>query len=348
MASCLLSKAPPMRNHLALSAAFIVLAATAGCETGPGAAKEPPLLTVTSPTRGLVQGHAGQLTVTGTAMPNTQGDAVEKVLVNNVQAQLSADGSFTATIDVVEGATLIQTVARDANGTTVTDTRAVQAGQLRAVGANIDRAIAVSMSADAFAKLSAAAGPIIKGLNMPAMLAPLQPMLNAGSGSTYARLFVDDLKFSDVQISLSPAQGALMFRAELDQLDMPAHAQFAVLGVGGTESLRVTASRVVVAGTLNITPAGLSGLKTKIVHPDLQVTGFHVEAGGIPTTILNLLHIDSVLQTVIPVGAELAMGPLVNLALGALGGPQQLDVMGKKLDMQVAPSTIAFDPTGAV
>src|SRR5262249_28652895 len=32
----------------------------------------------------------------------------------------------------------------------------------------------------------------------------------------------------------------------------------------------------------------------------------------------------------------------------ALAGPQQLDVLGKKLDLQLAPSAIAFDSSGAI
>src|SRR5215510_14985393 len=337
-----------MRNCVTVATGLILLSSIAACESGPGGAKEPPILKVTSPARSLIQGHAGQITVSGTALPNAKGDPVDKVLVNNVEATLAADGSFHALIDIGEGATLIQTVAHDLNGATVSDTRAVQAGQLRPVGTNIDRAITAAMSAGAFTKISAAAGPIIKGLNMQALLAPLQPMLNLGSSSTHAQLFVDDLKFSDVQISLAPVQDGLLFRAEIDRLDVPAHASFAVLGIGGSDSLRVTADKVVVAGTLDITPAGMAGFTTKIVSPDVQVTNFHLDAGGIPDTIINLLHLDTAISFIVSKGAELAMGPLVNHALGALAGPQKLDVLGRKLDLQVAPSAIEFDPTGAV
>jgi hypothetical protein len=214
-----------MRNLLALSAG--VVAVLAACDGGPGEAKEPPVLTVKSPARSSIQGHAGQITVTGTALPNAKGEPVEKVLVNDVQATLAPDGSFSAVITVNEGATLIETVARDVNGTTASDTRAVQAGQLRAVGSNIEKAIDIAMSADSFARLSTAAGPILKGLDMASLLAPMQPMLNVGGGSTYAQLFVDNVKFSDIHIAMAPVQGGLLFRAEIDQLDVPAHVRFA-------------------------------------------------------------------------------------------------------------------------
>jgi hypothetical protein len=339
-----------MRNLVTVATGLALLASVAACENGPGEAKEPPVLKVTSPARSLVQDHAGQITVTGTAGPNSRGEAVARVLVNDVEAALSPDGSFRAVIDVAEGATLIQTVARDVNGTAATDTRSVQAGQLRSVGANIDSAISAALSADAFARISAAAGPIIKGMNMAAMLAPLQPMLNLGGSSTYAKLFVDNLEFSDVKISLSPAQGGLQFRAEIDRLDVPAHASFAVLGIGGSDSLRVTADKIVVAGTLDITPAGMAGFTTRITSPDVHVTGVWLDAGGIPKPIINLLdrNLDTAIQFIVSKGAELAMGPLVNQAFGALAGPQKLDVLGKKLDLQLAPSAVAFDPTGAV
>src|SRR5262252_3199702 len=87
-----------MRNRFALSTGLVVATAFTACDGGPGEIKEPPVLTVTSPARGTIQGHAGQITVTGTAVPNAKGDAVTGVTVNNVQATVAPDGSFSAVI----------------------------------------------------------------------------------------------------------------------------------------------------------------------------------------------------------------------------------------------------------
>ncbi|HEX2689871.1 MAG TPA: hypothetical protein VHN14_24800 [Kofleriaceae bacterium] len=339
-----------MRNLLPLSAGFVLLVATAACETGPGEAKDPPILRITSPARGLLQDHAGQVMVRGTVEPNAKGDPIEKVLVNNVQAQLQPDGTFSATIDVPEGATLIQTVARDTSGTTATDTRAVQAGQLRPVGMNIPSAVTAAISADSFAKISAAAGPFLKSLRMTTLLAPLQPMVHIGSDgdSTYAQAFIDDLTFSDIKIALKPVQGGLTFNAEIDQLDVPGHARYALLFIPHSNTFRITADKITIAGTLSVTPNGMAGFTSKLANPKVLVTNFHLEASGLPGDILELLHLDSAIQSIIPVAAALAMNPLMNQALGALAGPQELDVLGKKLTLQVAPSTLAFDPTGAL
>jgi hypothetical protein len=356
MALPLLMPPVPMRTSLrlviALAAMVSITAAGTGCETGPAQEKEPPILTVTAPARSLVRGEAGPLMVSGTVAPNDHGDAVDKVLVNNVQATLTPDGKFHALIDIPEGATLIHTVARDATGAAATDTRAVHAGQLRAVGATIPSAITAALSADTFAKISRAAGPILKGVDMKAMLAPLNPMVHVddpdGEDCAFARVFVDDLQFSDVRLSLAPVASGLSFSAEIDGLDVPARARYAVLCATFSNALRITADRIAIAGTLSVTPNGMAGFATKLNNPRVTVTGFHLSASGIPGDILDGLHLDSAIQFIVAKGAELAMNPLMNMALGALAGPQQLDVLGKQLQIQVAPSAISFAPTGAV
>lgn len=339
-----------MRNTL-LASSFVFFTAV-GCESGPGMAKEPPVLAVTSPIRSMVQGQAGRITVTGTAAPAARGGAaVTKVMVNNVEATLGADGSFTAAIDVAQGATLLETVATGADGASATDTRAIQAGQLRPVGTSIDRAITAALSADTFARISAAAGPLVKSVDMPALLAPLQPMVSLGDSLGNLKLSVTDLKLSDIKISLAPVAGGLSFSAEIDGLDVPARVDFAgTLVPDGSTTVDLVADQVTVSGTLDVTPAGMSGFTTVLVDPMVHTTGLRLVAPGLTGTILDLLNsaLGSAIQTVVSKGAELAMGPLVNQALGALGGPQQLDLFGKKLDLQVAPSAVAFTATGAV
>jgi hypothetical protein len=44
----------------------------------------------------------------------------------------------------------------------------------------------------------------------------------------------------------------------------------------------------------------------------------------------------------------MAMKPMMNQALGALGGPQTLDLLGKKIDVQVAPADVFFDANGGL
>jgi hypothetical protein len=337
-----------MRNLLSLAPALLAI----GCTGGPDPYREPPILKVTSPQRALVQQGAGQITVTGTVEPNADGTPVEKVLVNNVQANLNGDGTWQATIQVPEGATLIETVARDQAGGQAFDTRAVHAGQIRNVGRNIDNAITASLSTTAFGKISAAAGPIIKGLDIGAMIQPLNPMQHSGDENgedcLFERVFINDIKFTNIDISLIPKQGGLTFRAQIDKLDVPGYARYAVACISGQTNLRVTADRVVVSGTLLVSPDGMRGFKTDLVDQNVSLTNFKFAASGIPGTIIDMIGMDRAIQGIVAKGAELAMEPMMNSALGGLAGPKQLEALGRTITMQVAPSDIFFDPSGAM
>jgi hypothetical protein len=321
------------------------------CTSGPGVPTEPPVLKVTSPERSLIQDHAGQLVVTGTVAPGVTKAAVSKVMVNNVAATVGADGSFTAVVNVAPGATLIHTEATAADGGKATDTRSVEAGELRAPGAEIDNAITAALSTQAFAKLAAAAGPLIKNTDMAALLAPMQPMMHSGDENgedcLFARLYVDNLTMTNAQIQLTPVDGGLSFYAELDGLDVPGHMRYAAACISGSNTVDVSASKVSIAGTLLITPNGM-GFDTQLVNQDVQLQNLHISASGIPGAVLDILPMDSIIGYVAPKAAEMFMGPMMNKALGSLGGPKKLSVLGKTIDVQVVPSDITFTSSGGL
>src|SRR5215813_5846301 len=114
-----------MRNLLTVTG--LTLLATA-CGNGPTPPKDPPILKVTSPQRSLVQTATGSITVQGTVLPSINNIPVDTVMVNNVAATVAADGSFNATIQIQQGASLIKTVATGKDGGVASDTRSVQAG----------------------------------------------------------------------------------------------------------------------------------------------------------------------------------------------------------------------------
>lgn len=340
-------------RHLLLATGLTLLTASAACNDDIGELKDPPVLKITSPQRSHQQGRAGYVQVTGTVTPNEiSAEPIEKVLVNNVQATVNADGTFSAMVQVGPGAALINTTARDAAGQEASDTRAVHSGELRPVGSNIEDAITAELSRTAFEKLSAAAGPMIEGIDMAAMLAPMQPMVHKGDENgedcLFARMYVDDVIMSNADVSIIPTNAGLQFRAQIDGLDVPARARYAVACANGSNTLRVKATRVVVSGILVVTPSGNQGFKTSLTGETVQITGLDIQASGIPGTIIDLLRLDTVLGFIISKAAPLAMEPMMNSALGGLAGPKSVDVMGKTLHMEVDPTAIDVTDSGAL
>jgi hypothetical protein len=338
-----------MRNLL-IATSFALLATA--CSDELGELREPPVLKVTSPERSFIRDHAGSLLVTGTVAPNIEGSPVDKVMVNGVAATVNADGSWTATIDVKPGATLIETEATDKAGGKASDTRSIEAGELRAPGSNIENAVTTAISKNAFAKIAGAAGTIVKGMDFKPMLATMNPVMHSGDEGgedcLFARLFVDDFKMTNATITLVPVVGGISFSAKLDGVDIPGRARYAVACVDGSNTTRVQATSVLVKGTLTVTPDGMRGFKTDLVNPVVQITGLNITASGLPGTVLDMIPLDSLIQRLAPTAAKLFMGPMVNKALGGLSGPKQLMVLGKTITVEVDPSDVAFDAEGGL
>lgn len=330
-------------------ASILLLLATFVACVGP--LPPPPEVTVTSPQRGLIQSDTGRVMVTGNAHPGPSGSPIAKVTVNGVQATLAADGSFTAMVDVPAGAMLLKTVAMSEEGATATDARAVHVGQLRPVGSNIERAVTAALSADAFAKLAATAGPIIQGMDLMAMLAPLQPMANLGDEIVNAKVSITRLAIGDVEIGLVPVDGGLELSARFSGISVGATAAYGgILVPDGSTNVNVTADAITIAGTIAVTPAGTVGFTTKIAAPKVTTAGLKISASGTIGDVLDLLNkgLGSTIQGAMTKAAEGALQPMISAALGALAGPQQIDVVGKKLMVQASPSAVQFSRAGAL
>ncbi len=299
----------------------------------------------------MVQGQSGRIVVTGTALPGTDGALVTRVVVNRQPATLAADGSFTAAVDVPPGAMLLETIAFTEEGGTAIDARAVQVGELRPVGTNIERAITAALSAEAFARLSSAAGPLVKNMDLMAKISGLQPMANLGDSLANVKLSITKLTLGDAKFKLIPVEGGLQFSAELTGLSVSAIAAYGGTFVpDGSTSVSITADTIKIAGTLVVTPAGTDGFTTKITSPAVTSVKLKLTASGLVGDILDLLNsnLSSTVQSITTRSTELALQPLINEALGALAGPQKLEVLGKKLDFQVSPSAISFNRAGAL
>jgi len=336
-----------MRPHLAL---LVVFSFVGSACLGGGDQADPPVLRVASPQRSLIQDHTGPLVVTGTVAPNPTGAAVANVVVNDTRATINADGTFTATIDVPAGATLIHTVATDAAGGIATDTRSVLAGEHRAPGSSIKNAIAASISAPAFTQIGNAAAKLIKSADLTALIAPMNPVVHAGDEATlqclYGQAFVDRITIADAKITLAPVAGGLQLSATFDHPVIMGHMRYAVACAGGQSNFEIKATSASLSGVLTLSINGANGLTSQLLNPNVQLPGLDISATGIPGTVLGLVPLEKVIQFVVPTAARLFVTPLLNKAIGTLTGPQKLPVLGQTLDLQVTPSAIAFDPSG--
>lgn len=333
-------------RHLSLSA--LLLTGCVGIIGGEQA--DPPILEVTSPARSMIANAAGTITVTGRVAPNPTGASVASVKVNDTNATLAADGSWSATISVPPGATLIHTVARDAAGGTATDTRSILAGERRMSGSMVQDAVGVAVSPAVFAKIGGLATTAIKSANLTALVQPLNPIAHAGDETgpdcLYAQGFVDTVTITDAKITLAPVAGGLQISATLQSPRITGHTRHAVACVDGSSQFTITANSATVGGVLKLGVNGMMGFTSELANPVIQLPGLDIRATNFPDALLDVLPLEKIIQALAPTAVKLFVNPKINDALGALTGPQKLTVLERGLTVQVAPRAIAFTPAG--
>jgi hypothetical protein len=337
-------------NKLFQLAACLLLVSS--CDSSPGVKKDPPLLKITAPERSLIKSGAGMLEVRGEVTPNETGAAVDKVMVNGVQAIVTPAGTFSALIEVQPGATLITTEATDVAGGKAEDTRAVHAGEIRSANAMIDDAMAVGLSDDAMHAIGKAAGNALKATDMAPLLAPYNPVVAVGLNSSggedclYGKVSVYDLDMSNALLDMKPVDGGIAFTMELQNVKIPMHARYGAACINGDTDIELSASKVRVTGMMEMWAEG-DRFAARLADKQVTLTGFEVNASGVPGAVLDILHLDSAAAYVIEKGAEMFMAPAVEQAFAGVAGTKTLDLQGQKLDVEVIPSAIYFDAQSA-
>jgi hypothetical protein len=117
----------------------------------------------------------------------------------------------------------------------------------------------------------------------------------------------------------------------------------------GSTTIGVTADRIAIGGTLVVTPEGAT-FKTSVASPTFAQTALRLQASGVIGTVVNLLqdNLNGTLQSIISRAATSALDPLINKALGSLGGPKHIDVLGNSVSLEGSFSDIVFTNEGAL
>lgn len=338
----------------AVAIATAALSGAAGCDDpydpdAPAIDPDAPRLRITSPARGTFAGDVGTIQVAGTALDES---AVASVTVNGVAAAVAADGSWTATVPVVTGTNLLHAIAKDAQGNTGKETRAVVAGALTDIDGMVASGLTASLSAQTFDAVGRGAAGFVETADLGALVQPMNPVVDAGSNNgqpdcLYAQARIRDVSVGNASVDLVPQPGGLRLDVVLDNVRVPMHLQWAVACLDGSRDVTVSATKLRVRGLLAIRLA-TGRFDIKLQNPDVQLTGFDVDLGGVPGQIIDLLDLDGRIGPILAWAVERFVTPMVNDALAGLNETKTIDVLGKRLDIAVAPARIEFTLDGAI
>jgi hypothetical protein len=315
---------------------------------------EPPVLQVLSPERGTTRAGMSEVEVRGTVMPSPDtGSPISWVEVNGIRADLTATGDFRAVVPVRAGTNLVNTVATAVDGGAASDTRGVLTGDLRPLDHVIENAMSVGLSAQAFDKLGDTAATLVEQSDLGAFVAPYNPVIAKGLSNgqedcLYGKVSVlPGLDTASAFISLVPNDAGLVLDAELVGLVIPLHARYAAACIDADTDITVTATRARIRGALAITVVN-GRFDVRLVNPTVTLTGFDVDADGVPGVVLDLLDLDQEIADTLAWAVERFMAPMVNKALaGVEVAAPSLDLLGQRMLIDIAPAGVGFDATGA-
>jgi hypothetical protein len=347
-----------MRQHHAILTAVLALAplAVSGCDeeydpNAPAIDPNAPRVRITSPARGTFAGEVGSVAVKGIATDDS--GKIASVTINGVPAVVEADGTFQATVPVDPGTNLLHAIAKDEQGNTGKETRAVVAGALEPIKSVVPQAITASMTAQTFDALGRGVTGYLTGANLTTLAAPYNPVVDWGTENSqpdclYGQAMITSVTLGSAsKISFAPQPGGIWLEVELDRPRIGTHLQWAVSCFDGSRDVTISASHITISGmlTVGIRQAGVFDIHFD--NPNVDITGFSVDLGGVPQQIIDALNLDSALGPVLGFVAERFAVPYLNNSLESLNETKTVDVLGKKVDVKIQPRAIDFDVTGA-
>jgi len=340
-----------MRN---LTKLYALIALAAGCAdnaydpNAPAIDPNAPKVHITSPARGTIAGDVQTVTVTGTV---TDDGEVSEVKVNDVVATV-AGGSFTAQVPVTAGTNLLHAVAKDAQGNVGKESRAVVAGPMATLARHIPDGITATLSAQTIDAIARGTATYIKDGDLTAAVTPMNPVVDAGTTNgvpdcLYGQAMITNLDVSDADIVMAPQNGGIFFSADLTQPRVGMHLQWSVSCLDGSRDIVIAASKISIQGVLKVGVAG-GNFDIKLEDQNVQITGFDLQLGGVPDTIINMLSLDTALGPILGFAAERLVVPMLNNSLKGLNETKTVDVFGRQLKVDIKPSQVSFTRDGGM
>jgi hypothetical protein len=333
---------------------IIGLIALAGCSDHPYDPNAPavdpnaPVVHITSPDRGFFAGDVQVVTVTGTATDDT---AVASVTVNDTPATLNADGTWTAQVPVTAGTNLLHAIALDPSNNAGKESRSVVVGPTSPVSTTVPNAITAALSAQTFAALGTGAGNYIKTADLESLISSSNPVLNDGAPNgpdcLYVQGSITSMTIGDAQISLVPQTGGLALDAELSNVNVGMHLDYAAACINGSRDITIAATHISITGNMAIGVAS-GQFAITLDSPDVTLTGFDAELGGLTGDIVDLLDLNDAFGPLIGWATEKFVTPMINTELDALNETKTIAVLNSMVDITVTPASINFTSDGGI
>jgi hypothetical protein len=341
-----------MRSHRLVTLGLFAVAVSACADNAydpdaPAIDPNAPRVHITSPARGTIAGDVQKIEVKGTASDDS--GEVASVEINGVAAAVAQDGTFTAYVPLVPGTNLLHAVAKDKQGNEGKESRAVVAGPMATLARHIPQSITATLSSQTFDAIGRGIAGFVKSPSLYTTMQGMNPVVNSGAPDgpdcLYAQAFITSMTVQDADVLMAPQVGGIFMSAELTNVRVGLHLQWAVACADGSRDVVISASKVSMSGMMTV---GLlaNNFDIHLDTPNVTIQGFNLNLGGVPQTIIDMLDLNSILGPVLAWGLEKVAVPMMNKSFAGLNETKTIDVLGTMVDIDVKPSHISFTRDG--
>lgn len=318
---------------------------TPGTSTPSGPDTAPPVITLTSPTRGL---HTTQsmITVQGTVTDQT---GVAYLIVNGTPVLPGAGGAFAHVLSLAPGLNVVELEAADPLGQRARTVLPVVAGAFLPEASNVTDALAARLNRPAFDAIERIAAQQLGGVNLAQMIMAQNPLFSGSYLVATVDVTATGASFGTPVLDLDPQQGGLAVSVELPAIDVSVRAAGRLLTlIPYGVNVNVTADRATVAATavVNVAPGGV--VTTTLQNTQVSLQNFRFDIGGIPTFLENLARdgVRRLIESQVKKQVEQIIPAEVNKAIAGANGPITQNVLGKPVTLHFIPKAVVFDGNG--
>lgn len=323
-------------------AGTIVAAHILSACTGSGGPDTDPVLTVTSPSRGTFA-DGNTITVSGTVVD----DGPVTVTVAGQTVTPAKDGSFTTTVTLAPGISILETHAIDKAGHDVRDVRAVLSGTTGMTDGTTAAPIGARAGTDALTAIGTSVAHAAEGIDFTAIAQQMNPVYDNG-GCLGATINITSVDLGAIDVGLVPGTDKLSAAVDIANVTVKLHASFKVACIGGSTTITVTSSKAHIKGDLTADVAS-GKIATALPNASVALDNFNVDVGGVPSAIASLLdgQARTAAQNALTKAIKDKLPGLANNALaGLVAKPVSADILGHATTATVTPTQIALTNGG--
>ncbi|MGE0403495.1 MAG: hypothetical protein AB7T06_42715 [Kofleriaceae bacterium] len=319
------------------------LSGLVACSASSGVDETPPTIEITSPERGTFA-QGSEVQVTGFVHDDSPGVIAR---VNGQDITPAADGSFSATVPVAEGISIIQSFAVDKANNETRDVRAVMAGTLATSDGSQVSPLGARVGAQTFGKLGTALGAMAEGMDWTAIGRAMNPVYNS-SGCNSAKIDIESINISNIDVALVPTAGKLGTEVLLSNVVVDMDADFRAVCISGSTSIKVRSSLAHINGDLALAVKA-GAIDTTLPAASVQLDGFSIDIGGVPGAIESLIKGEArkAVEKALTNAIKDKVPELANEQLsGLLAKPFAADVLGHPVSLTTSPKEITLSADG--